>query len=558
MMSVNVRGLRDATKRRSIFNFYRKRAKILLFQESHSELSDEEIWRNEWGGEILFSHGETNSRGVCILLPREMNFTVSKVDKDEQGRLIICQINIQENNITLVNIYAPNEDDPVFFQTVIKRLENFTENKIVMGDYNLVINPELDRLQSTYNNHKAAEIVTSWMQDSHVEDIWRNRNPDVRRFSWYASRIKTASRIDFALIDQGLCDQVVSCEYSTGVHTDHSAFYLAIDMTENERGRGYWKLNVTHLKSKEFLEAMNKYVEEEKYNLRHLDPKKKWEILKFGIAAKAQEYSRYKSGEDELIVSNLSEKVVELEERIGIQPDLQVIEMFENTKADLDIKQMELARKAIFRSGAKTLGEFERNTSYFYALEKSRYNAKTVHTILREDGQIVSDAKGILAEEERYYGKLFAEDKNVSFRLENHSGVRLAETTKLEQNKPFTKEEVAKAVLQLNNNKVPGLDGLPIDIYKCMWAKLEDIFVEMMNSVYETKRLTTSMLQGIVNLLPKAGRDGRKLLNKRPITLLNSDYKVIEKVIANRMVPAMEEIISKDQKGFFTKPSYIH
>ena len=56
--------------------------------------------------------------------------------------------------------------------------------------------------------------------------------------------------------------------------------------------------------------------------------------------------------------------------------------------------------------------------------------------------------------------------------------------------------------------------------------------------------------KGILNLIPKPNKDTRLVKNLRPITLLNVDYKMLEKVIANRMLPMLEDIISQDQRGF--------
>ena len=107
---------------------------------------------------------------------------------------------------------------------------------MIIGDFNLVINPEQDRLNSVYNNWKAHEVVCSWMEDCSLEDVWRNRNENVKRYSWYSSRIKAASRIDFVFVDMGLCDQVVNCDYTTGLQTDHSPIFLALDVVKNESG----------------------------------------------------------------------------------------------------------------------------------------------------------------------------------------------------------------------------------------------------------------------------------------------------------------------------------
>ena len=72
----------------------------------------------------------------------------------------------------------------------------------------------------------------------------------------------------------------------------------------------------------------------------------------------------------------------------------------------------------------------------------------------------------------------------------------------------------------------------------------------MMIQCYETGTLHNTAREGILNLIPKANKDTRYIKNLRPITLLNTDYKIIEKAIANKMIPALKHIINKDQRGF--------
>ena len=132
----------------------------------------------------------------------------------------------------------------------------------------------------------------------------------------------------------------------------------------------------------------------------------------------------------------------------------------------------------------------------------------------------------------------------------NNTGITIPEHLRSSQEAPFTKEEIAKAVLQMKNNKCPGLDGLPIDLYKVFWMLLGDAFYAMLQYAFECNKLSSSMRRGLINLIPKANKDVRFLKNLRPITLLNADYKIIEKVIANRIVPSLDFIISQDQQGF--------
>ena len=102
----------------------------------------------------------------------------------------------------------------------------------------------------------------------------------------------------------------------------------------------------------------------------------------------------------------------------------------------------------------------------------------------------------------------------------------------------------------MNNNKTPGEDGIPVDFYKVFWGKLRIPFYNMMLQCYNEGILHESARQGILNLIPKPKKDSRYIKNLRPITLLNTDYKLIEKAIANKMLPALQHIIHQDQRGF--------
>ena len=102
----------------------------------------------------------------------------------------------------------------------------------------------------------------------------------------------------------------------------------------------------------------------------------------------------------------------------------------------------------------------------------------------------------------------------------------------------------------MNNNKTPGKDGLPIEFYKVFWTKIKKSFYAMMMENYTAGIMHSSAREGVLNLIPKPKKDLRYIKNLRPITLLNTDYKIIEKSIANKMLPALKHIIHKDQRGF--------
>ena len=62
IISLNVRGLREQSKRRCIFSYLKdQKSKFYFLQETYSEVNDETIWKNEWGGKIFFSYGTKHS-----------------------------------------------------------------------------------------------------------------------------------------------------------------------------------------------------------------------------------------------------------------------------------------------------------------------------------------------------------------------------------------------------------------------------------------------------------------------------------------------------------------
>ena len=146
ILSLNVRRIRDATKRRGIFSYLKdEKAAFYFLQETYSEKDDETVWKKEWGGDIIFSHGSNRSRGVCILIlidPSE-NINSEHSFKDSNGRIVLTTIEFNGFELSLCNIYAPNNLTEQI--TFIQELSGFLMDKseitslIVGGDWNCTL-----------------------------------------------------------------------------------------------------------------------------------------------------------------------------------------------------------------------------------------------------------------------------------------------------------------------------------------------------------------------------------------------------------------------------------
>ena len=199
-----------------------------------------------------------------------------------------------------------------------------------------------------------------------------------------------------------------------GIKSDHSTFVLVLKHQNQNRGKGYWKLNTMLLKDGDFVDKMNSKLDNWICELSAVDPIEKWEKIKSKIADFVKKEGKQRGSECKLIISELIEKATQLEDNF---PNLceKDVQLLNDTKADLDEELQIRARGLIFRSKATWLNEAEQNTKYFFNLEKTRAEAKTCHCLIDEKGQEVRDGDKILMLQEKFYSDLYSFNPDVKF-----------------------------------------------------------------------------------------------------------------------------------------------
>ena len=111
---------------------------------------------------------------------------------------------------------------------------------------------------------------------------------------------------------------------------------------------------------------------------------------------------------------------------------------------------------------------------------------------------------------------------------------------------PLSLEELTISVRQLKTGKAPGLNGLPVEFDRAFWDCLKDDLVQMVNDVNISGSLSSSQRTGVIRLLYKGG-DRESLFNWRPMSLLNTDYKIISRALANRLKHVLPRLIHPNQ-----------
>ena len=183
--SLNLRGLRNENKRRAMFNYLRRpKYDLICLQETHSNVGDEMLWKAEWGGQIIMSHGTQNSKGVAVLIQKNSRVRVNKITIHEDGHYVLVSLKVNDITMLLVNVYGPNTDEPQFFDEIIEKIKQYDEaNVMFMGDFNLALNSLLDRADGGNYSPKATEKLHIIMDELGLLDAWRVLNPESKRFS---------------------------------------------------------------------------------------------------------------------------------------------------------------------------------------------------------------------------------------------------------------------------------------------------------------------------------------------------------------------------------------
>ena len=113
VLTLNVKGLRDYTKRHKIFNYIKKHILpegILFLQETHSLKQDEGLWSAQFRGTLKFSHGTSDSRGVLTGFTDNLDFTIESEHRDQEGTYLLLKCTIQGHSLLLINLYNANQE----------------------------------------------------------------------------------------------------------------------------------------------------------------------------------------------------------------------------------------------------------------------------------------------------------------------------------------------------------------------------------------------------------------------------------------------------------------
>ena len=136
--------------------------------------------------------------GGAILISVKIDLKINKITRDKKGHYIMTKGSIQGEDITIVNIYAPNREAPQNIRQTLTDIKGeMVSNTIIVGDFNTLVTPMDGSSKQKIN--KETHVLSDTLDEMDLIDIFRTFHPNAEEYTFFSSAHGTFSRIDHIL-----------------------------------------------------------------------------------------------------------------------------------------------------------------------------------------------------------------------------------------------------------------------------------------------------------------------------------------------------------------------
>ena len=143
IITLNVNGFNAPTKRQRLAEWIQKQdLYISCLQETHLKRRDTHRLKEKGWKKIFHANRDQKKGGVAILISDKIDFKTKAVKRDKEGHYMMIKGSIQEEDITIIIIYAPNIGAPQYVRQMLTRMKGeINNNTIIVEDFNTPFTP---------------------------------------------------------------------------------------------------------------------------------------------------------------------------------------------------------------------------------------------------------------------------------------------------------------------------------------------------------------------------------------------------------------------------------
>ena len=187
IISLNINGLNAPTKRHRLAEWMQKQDPyICCLQETHFRPRDTYRLKVKGGKKMFHANGNQKKAGVAILVSDKIDFKIKTVTRVKEGHYIMTKGSIQEEDITIINVYAPNIGAPQYIRQMLTTMKGeINSNTIIVGDFNTPLTP-MD-ISSKQKINKETQALNDTIDQIDLIDIYRTFHQKVAEYTFFVS-----------------------------------------------------------------------------------------------------------------------------------------------------------------------------------------------------------------------------------------------------------------------------------------------------------------------------------------------------------------------------------
>ena len=180
--------------------------------------------------------------------------------RDKEGHYIMIKGSIQKEDLTIINIYAPNIGTLQYVRQMLTSMKGeINNNTIIVGDFNTTLTP-MDR-STKHKIKKETQTLNDTIDQLDLIDIYRTFHPQTMNFTFFSSAHGNFSRIDHILGHKSSLGKFKKIEIIPSVFSDHNAVRLDLNYRRKTiKNSNIWRLNNMLLNNKQITEEIKKEI----------------------------------------------------------------------------------------------------------------------------------------------------------------------------------------------------------------------------------------------------------------------------------------------------------